>query len=226
LPDAKGAEKVMAGTATARRRHGMRSSQPPIVATWLLTRFGNGNEVLAGDLVEEYQRGRTAAWYWRQVLVAIFVGCGNEVRTHKLLAVRAVITGWAALILSSYLISFPLYKLYSRVLMDLGFRPLWFWWWHYYTYPIVLVPCIGGFLSGWLVARFHRAYRVTMVTVYAVSVLLTSLPEIFRLATNSLSNSRFVPYLLSHLLIECLFVVSILLGGLRSRNPQTARSLQ
>jgi hypothetical protein len=48
----------------------MRSSQPPIVATWVLTRFGNGNEVLAGDLVEEYQRGRTAAWYWRQVLGA------------------------------------------------------------------------------------------------------------------------------------------------------------
>jgi len=204
----------------------MRSSQPPIVATWVLTRFGNGNEVLAGDLVEEYQRGRTAGWYWRQVLVAILVGCGHEIRTQKLLTMRAVITGWAALILYGYLISLPLYKLYSRVLMALGLGPLRFWWWHYYTYPIILVPCVGGFLSGWLVARFHRTCRVTMVTVYAVSVLLTSLPEIFRLATNSLSNSRFVPYLLTYSVTECLFVVSILLGGLRSTNTETARSLQ
>jgi hypothetical protein len=113
----------------------MRSSQRPIVATWVLTRFGNGNEVLAGDLVEEYQRGRTAAWYWRQVLVAILVGCGHEIRTQKLLTMRAVITGWAALILYGHLIGLPLYKLYSRVLMALGLGPLRFWWWHYYTYP-------------------------------------------------------------------------------------------
>jgi hypothetical protein len=204
----------------------MRSSKPPIVATWVLTRFGNGNEVLAGDLVEEYQRGRTAAWYWRQVLVAILVGCGHEIRTQKLLTMRAVITGWAALFLYGHLIGLPLYKLYSRVLMALGLGPLWFWWWHYYTYPIILVPCVGGFLSGWLVARFHRTLRVTMVTVYAVSVLLTSLPEIFRLATDSLSNSRFVPYLLTYSVAECVFVVSILLGGLRSTNTETARSLQ
>jgi hypothetical protein len=204
----------------------MRSSQPPIVATWVLTHFGNRNEVLAGDLIEEYRRGRTAAWYWRQVVVALLIGCGKEIRTHKLLTVRALVTGWAALILFGYLISPPLYKLYSRALADLGLGPARLWWWHYYTYPVVLMPCIGGFLSGWLVARFHRTYRVTMVTVYAVSVLLTSLPEIFRLATNSLSNSRFVPYLLAYSLAECLFVVSILLGGLRRTNPETARSLQ
>ena len=204
----------------------MRSSQPPIVATWVLTHFGSMNEVLVGDLIEEYGRGRTVAWYWRQVIVAILVGCGNEIRTHKLLTVRAVITGWAALILSGYLISLPVYKLYSRALLALGLGPLWFWWWHYYTYPIIFVPCIGGFLSGWLVARFHRTYRVTMVTVYAASVLITSLPEIFRLATDSLSNSRFVPYLLTYSVAECVFVVSILLGGLRSTNTETARSLQ
>lgn len=203
----------------------MRSSQPPIVATWVLTHFGNGNEVLVGDLVEEYRRGRTAAWYWRQVIVAILVGCGNEVRTHKLLTVRAVITGWAALILSGYLISRPLYKLYLGALVALGLRPPWFWWWHYYSYPLVFVPCVGGFLSGWLVARFHRSLRVSMVSMYVISVLLTAFPEFLRLATNSLSNSRFVPYLLTYSLTESLFVVSILLGGLRSTNTETARSL-
>jgi hypothetical protein len=28
-------------------------------------------EALAGDLLEQYQQGRSTAWYWRQVLVAI-----------------------------------------------------------------------------------------------------------------------------------------------------------
>jgi hypothetical protein len=82
----------------------MRSSQPPIVAAWVLTHFGNRNEVLAGDLIEEYRRGRSAAWYCRQVVVALLIGYGKEIRTHKLLAVRALVIGWAALILSSYLI--------------------------------------------------------------------------------------------------------------------------
>jgi hypothetical protein len=203
----------------------MSSSRPPVVATWVLTHFGNRNEVLAGDLIEEYRRGRTVGWYWRQVLMAILVGCGDEIRTHKLLTVRALITGWAVLILSSYLINFPLYKLYSRALGNLGLSPprFWFWWWHYYTYPVVLVPCIGGFLSGWLVARFHRTHRVAMVSIYVISVLLTAFPEFLRLVTDSLSNSRFVPYLLSYSLTESLFVVSILLGGLRRTNTETAR---
>lgn len=203
----------------------MRSSQPPVVATWVLTHFGNRNEVLAGDLVEEYRRGRTAAWYWRQVVVAILLGWGNEIRAHKLLTVRAVITGWAALILSGYLISPPLYRLCSRAMAALGLGKVWFWSLHYYTYPRMFVPWFSGFLSGWLVARFHPTHRPAMVTMYAVSVLVTGFPEFFRLATNSLSDSRFVPYLSIYLLQESLFVASILLGGLRSTNTETARSL-
>jgi hypothetical protein len=65
-----------------------------------------------------------------------------------------------------------------------------------------------------------------MVTMYVLSVALARFPEFFRLATNSVSNSRFVPYLVNYLLIESLFVVSILLGGLRSTNIETARSLK
>jgi len=43
---------------------------------WLLRQLGPryGNEALSGDLFEEYQLDRTRAWYWRQVLAAIWVG--------------------------------------------------------------------------------------------------------------------------------------------------------
>jgi len=200
----------------------MRSSQPPIVATWVLAHFGCGNEALAGDLVEEYRGGRSVLWYWRQVLMAVLVGCGKEIRTHKLLAARAVIIGWAASILSVYLIDGPLYRLYFRALGLAGGL----WWQHYYTYPLVLIPCIGGFLSGWVVARFHRTHRVAMVFTYVVFVLLTGFPEFLRLATNSFSNFRFLPYLSVYSLTESLFVVSILFGGLRGTHTESAHPLQ
>lgn len=49
---------------------------PPRSAMWLLRQLGPryGNEALSGDLFEEYQLNRTRAWYWRQVLAAIWVG--------------------------------------------------------------------------------------------------------------------------------------------------------
>jgi hypothetical protein len=200
----------------------MRSSQPPTVATWTLKHFGSSNEALTGDLVEEYRQGRSTAWYWRQVLIVVVVGCVNDIRRHGLLTMRAIIIGWAALILSSYLIVDPLYRLYWRAVSVLGLNHGGPSWLHYYTYPSLLIPCISGVLSGWLVARFHRPHRVSMVFMYVISVLLAAFPEFLRLAKDSLSSSRFLPYLLVYLLDESLFVVSILFGGLQSTNATSS----
>jgi preprotein translocase subunit SecY len=52
----------------------MTDRQPPTLATWLLTRAVRRNDALVGDLLEEYRRGRSAVWYWRQVLTAVVVG--------------------------------------------------------------------------------------------------------------------------------------------------------
>ncbi len=216
----------------------MRSSQPPPVATWVLKHFGSRNEALTGDLVEEYRQGRSTVWYWRQVLMVVVVGCGNEIRTHKLASVRAIITGWAALILSGFLINLALGKLYSkalvalglgpmvRALVALGLGPMGLWWRHYYTYAFIFKPCIGGFLSGWLVARLHRRHRGAMVFMFVISVLLTGFPEFFRLAADALGNSRFLPYLSVYSLSMGLSVVSILFGGLWSATTESARPFQ
>ena len=53
----------------------MTSSNPPTVATWLLEHLQSGsrNDHITGDLMEAYQRGRSRAWYWKQVLAAIIV---------------------------------------------------------------------------------------------------------------------------------------------------------
>jgi hypothetical protein len=52
---------------------------PPTMATWILKHLvlGERNEALEGDLLEEFQRRRSAPWYWRQVLGAMLLGFSN-----------------------------------------------------------------------------------------------------------------------------------------------------
>jgi hypothetical protein len=71
----------------------MRSSKPPALATWLVEHMvpGAQNEALAGDLIEQFSQGRSAGWYWRQVIGAIVVGCWREFRTLGAAAAITVI---------------------------------------------------------------------------------------------------------------------------------------
>jgi preprotein translocase subunit SecY len=57
----------------------MTQQRPPAVATWLLKRAARGNDALIGDLLEQYRGGRSAAWYWRQVLTTVVVGRSTAV---------------------------------------------------------------------------------------------------------------------------------------------------
>jgi hypothetical protein len=61
----------------------MKTSKPPHAAAWLLEHLvpGSMSDALAGDLEEEFGR-RGAAWYWRQVLLAILVGFFRHLRNE------------------------------------------------------------------------------------------------------------------------------------------------
>lgn len=50
------------------------SSLAPVAAQWLLRWFTNSHhrEGLEGDLLEEMSAGRSKAWYWRQVVWALY----------------------------------------------------------------------------------------------------------------------------------------------------------
>lgn len=63
----------------------MTGSAPPRLATWLLQhcRSGYRCEALAGDLIEEFHTGRSRAWYWRQVLLAIMAGAGQSMLVER-----------------------------------------------------------------------------------------------------------------------------------------------
>jgi hypothetical protein len=53
----------------------MNAPAPPRLAMYLLNRFGSPyqRESLAGDLIEQFQKGRSPAWLWREVLYAVLI---------------------------------------------------------------------------------------------------------------------------------------------------------
>jgi len=149
----------------------MRSVHPPRVATWLLERF-EVDEALIGDLAEEYGRDHSRAWFWRQTVVAVIKKGATDVRSHKLLALRAVVIGWMVESLVGWTkqLVIPLLQgsssWRSEVWLDaqLGFPivPL----------PFLLTAAIGAVVTGWVVARVHRPHAMSMLLIYVASFLL------------------------------------------------------
>jgi hypothetical protein len=55
---------------------------PPALALWLLEHWGSPyhGESLAGDLIEQYQEGRSRGWYWKQVIAAVLIARWRFIR--------------------------------------------------------------------------------------------------------------------------------------------------
>jgi hypothetical protein len=61
----------------------MNEREPPAMATWLIERLGprQHRESLTGDLIEQYRRGRSESWYWRQVVLAVVLARLDFIRS-------------------------------------------------------------------------------------------------------------------------------------------------
>ena len=70
---------------------------PPRAATWLLYRFAFGphRESLIGDIVEQYERGRSSSWYHGQMLAMVAIGSATRARTHPGRLLRACVLALA-----------------------------------------------------------------------------------------------------------------------------------
>jgi hypothetical protein len=126
-------------------------------AEWLLTAFGV-NESVHGDLLEA-SADRSAVWLLWQTAAAVALHVARELRSHPLLTLRAVATGWILTVAWGRLVwlfvtppgeaiptSFKLYRIVTV-----------------FVWPVIV---------GWLVARTHRAQPVAMVLAYAASAVL------------------------------------------------------
>ena len=71
----------------------MNHRKPPALATWMLDhlRSRGSNEALSGDLLEAFRTGRSAGWYWYQVIAAIAIAWGLNVWHHRVPLVFAAV---------------------------------------------------------------------------------------------------------------------------------------
>ncbi len=143
----------------------MKACKPPALATWLLENLGSDprNEQIVGDLMEQYADGRTRAWYWRQVTAAILASLFEQIASHKLLALRALLVGW----LAWYFLKEASVMALRAAVMPWSIRlPVLaslFWW------TVALINC---FITGWIVGRFCRASRVAVLLLFSFTVFL------------------------------------------------------
>lgn len=208
----------------------MRTSRPPALATWLLTQFDSAqnSDALRGDLIEEYRRGRSAGWYWRQALLAISLDFLKVVRAHKLLVFRAIASGWFVSYVWSHFVGRPLGHLCVTLLFHLGFKPVGWnnFYGSIYGYTFLTVAGMGAALSGWVVGHFHRPYQAVMISAYVACGIFWNFAgygygwnaaEILRLVSDSFGNyPRFSSYLWFACEGMALTTLGALLGGLWS----------
>ena len=228
--NATNAAEGMAGTPTVRRKARVSRSRPPTMATWLLERLHCrlDDESLMGDLFEEYCRGRSRIWYWKEVVTAIALGFCRELAAHPVLALRAIALAWAV----RYLYVYSVARTALTHVSPWGVTQ-WLWWTA--VRPVGLMEMIWWAMdsavcamSGWIVARFHNANRIPMVLATAVSVFLfqlTGLPWIWFHAKNGFTNTRFLPYLVTDFVALVLPPLCTLVGGLWSALPEREREV-
>jgi hypothetical protein len=163
----------------------MRSTEPPKIARWILTHFGcsPNNAAVIGDLDERYRNGRSYAWYWKQVMTTLAIAFSQEVRARKLLALRAIVTGWILMLAGMFS--------FRALVITINSIMRWDSVWNGYrfsrlvhqleiTYPIVLlapfelfsfvISCLGWASIGWALKRLYQPHEKTMVLAFIVTV--------------------------------------------------------
>jgi hypothetical protein len=171
---------------------------------------------LAGDLLEECARRRSTIWYWRQVLIAIWIGIWSTIFAHKLLALRAVGTGCAVNgVWLSLWLKFPYIGL-SRT-PELSIESI----------ASLLIILLTQTATGWIIARTHRTQAVPMVFVFAIWLVLWFFVDTFseakRFLVDSIDPPGFGAYLAWYLTPIAIEIIGLLGGGMIASRPHRQR---
>jgi hypothetical protein len=222
-------------------------SKPPMAATWLLGYLGDSPyfESMMGDLDEFCVEGRSQSWYWRQTVIAVATRFVREIWSNKFVAFGILVAAWAfmpvynlgrlvalkALVMREAFMPFDdLRRIPALNLFETSFPEIpvflgkvsrsdgW---------PSLLAACailvlmafIFGTCMGLLVARLHRQQHKTMIVLYAVSILVTVVPNIGDFAVAAYSTGRFgaVFHFLLYSTNNTALIVGIVVAGFLNR---------
>jgi hypothetical protein len=170
--------------------------QPPRLASALLTRLGHNNPALVGDLHEAYRAGRSALWYWRQVLASVVGSAARELWTDKWLGVQAVSTmlGLEVVLRAIWTRLWFQTALSARVqdftvavwgpqdpLVNAPYR---------WIFTLALVPL--PILIGWIVAKFHPRQRGATVMICCIVVIALGIPRLVALMDDRIAMNMYL----------------------------------
>jgi hypothetical protein len=208
----------------------MSVTQPPRLASWLLRRFARGpkRESLAGDLDEQFARGRPASWYWRQVLSAILIDVASDVLEHKRLALRSVMI-MLAIVVPWVEITWALYLRVSEKWINpwVNGSDVLFELWIPFGGGLCLIWCVGSAASGWVNGRLGGHHRSAMVAAAALAqiplTLWWSSPVWLHLGMISRVGPKlWVPNYIWAVVVLVGMPVSTVLGGLLAADSDDA----
>ena len=150
----------------------MKPTKPPALATWMLEHLllGGRNDALAGDILEEFQRRRSVAWYWRQVLFAIFVSISEALRVHRLALSFQVVFAATWVWVSAYCDATVHRYFFAWALAHYHYA--WVVWIAWSTVLVVALP-LGIYLAS--ARRFSlRAYARGLAVGWSVWVIISA----------------------------------------------------
>lgn len=193
----------------------------PRVATWLLEQAGGRSrfEPLIGDLVEQFEEGRSRLWYWRQAAGTVAISLAQTLRTHAFSFIGAVVTGCALIDLLDAGYAYALQPLHDNLA---AFAP------HPWTAPAVLraagmvtaglLADVLIFVAAWVVTRIHQFHPRAVLSVVAATVTVRYLPGLAQLLLHAVTDPRFTAALVLrhlHLMMPVAWqALSILAAGL------------
>ena len=179
----------------------------PIV---LLEYLVPGEDALAGDLLEA-SRGRSTAWLWRQVLLAVPARMWMSLRGHPSAAVARLLVGAALLAILGFhaLVTATLIN-HLLVLNDIAWVPVTgsFAQWQMYS----IVPAfVLAVTIGRSVARMHDDHRIAAIVVGSASTTVAAFLNLLLFVPEALLRP-FVPQAALQTIISMIFIAGLFAG--------------
>jgi hypothetical protein len=197
----------------------MSSRVSRVLAECLLRQVsGYRAESLIGDLMEEYAQGRSACWYWRQLLLAVITSHFRLLRIHGISFSSAVALGAGGVQACVALVQWLSEVAWHRELAmsgagltagDLRAAELTLFWVAWTPLAAVIYGILGR-----LIAAVYRPHPRWVVGIFMGFILLSRLPWTLRLFLADADDSGFIPYSVQDLSATLICAAAAWLGCL------------
>jgi hypothetical protein len=148
--------------------------QPPRLATALVCRLIEHPESAVGDLIEQFQSGKSTLWFWYQVIGVIGQALIRDIQQNPLIA-AAVLMGGVVVTVFEPLVTFAVLT-FDEQLFAVGFK------WFYlngYRFPSVvlnrpwLITAALFALIAWTTGRLVGRRRSLVMIAFAAGVFVS-----------------------------------------------------